>query len=45
MVVMDIDTDAVEPNHEEVLETSQRRAMDMQKLVKTIVSKITLSTS
>ena len=43
MVVMDIDTDAAEPNHEEVLETSQRRAMDMQKLVKAIVSKITLT--
>ena len=43
MVVMDIDTDAVEPNHEEVLETSQRRATDMQKLVKAVVSKITLT--
>jgi len=43
MVVMDIDTDAVEPNHEEVLETSKRRALDMQKLVKAVVSKMTLT--
>ena len=43
MVVMNIDTDAAGPNHEEVLETSQRRAVDMQNLVKAVVSKITLT--
>lgn len=43
MVVMNIDTSEVEPNHEEVLETGQRRALDMQKLVKAVVSKITLT--
>lgn len=42
-VVMDTDTDAVGPNHQEVLETSQRRALDMQRLVKAVVSKITLT--
>ena len=40
---MDTDTDAVGPNHQEVLETSQRRALDMQRLVKAVVSKITLT--
>ena len=42
MAVMNIDTDAKGPTHEEVLETTQRRAVEMQKLVKDIVSKITL---
>lgn len=43
MVVMDIDTDAVEPNHEEVLETSKRRALDMQRIVKTVIAKMNIS--
>jgi len=43
MVVMDIDTDAVETNHEEVLETGRRRAQDVQKLVKTIIAKMTIT--
>jgi len=43
MVVMGIDIDAVEPNHEEVLETSKRRAEDMQKLVKSVISKMNIS--
>ena len=42
-VVMDVDSDVAGPNHEEVLETSQRRAIDMQTLVKTVVSKIPLT--
>ena len=43
MVVMDVDSGAEGPNHEEVLETGRRRALDMQKLVKGVVSKITLT--
>jgi len=35
MVVMDIDTDAVESTHEDILEISKHRAQDMQKIVKT----------
>ena len=40
---MDIDTDAKGPTHEEVLKTTESRAKEMQKLVKAIVSKITLT--
>ena len=43
MVVMNIDTDATGPTHEEVMEISQRRAVNMQNLVKAVVSKITLT--
>ena len=43
MVVMDIDTEDVEPNHEEVLETSKRRAQDMQQIVKKVITKMNIS--
>ena len=43
MVVMNIDSDEVESSHEEILMISQYRTADMQKLVKAILSKITIS--
>ena len=43
MAVMNIDTNAKGPTHEEVLETTKSRAEKMQKLVRDIVSKITLT--
>ena len=43
VAVMDIDTDAKGPTHEEVLKTTESRAKEMQKLVKAVVSKITLT--
>ena len=44
MVVMNIDSDEVESSHEEILKISQYRTVDMQKLVKAILSKITITT-
>ena len=44
MVVMNIDSDEVESNHEEKLNISQYRTADMQNLVNTILSKITITT-
>ena len=44
MVVMNIDSDEVESNHEEILNISQYRTADMQNLVNTILSKITITT-
>lgn len=40
---MDIDTDAKGPTHEEVLKITESRAIEMQKQVKAIVSKTTLT--
>ncbi len=40
MVILDHDSDQEPPNHQEVMDTADRRAKDMQTLVKTVVGKL-----
>ena len=40
MVIFDYDSDQPAPNHQEVIDTADQRAKDMQLLVKTVVSKM-----
>lgn len=39
MVIMEHDSDQEPPNHQEVMDTADRRAKDMQVLVKTVIKK------
>ena len=40
VVIMDHDSDHTPPSHQEVMETSQRRAEDVQKLVKYAIGRM-----
>ncbi len=40
MVILDHDSDQEPPNHAEVMETADKRAKDMQTLVKSVIGKL-----
>ena len=40
MVILEHDSTDEPPNHKEVMETADRRAKDMQTLVKTVIGKL-----
>ena len=42
MVILEHDSDEVPPNHKEVMETADKRAKDMQKLVKRVIEKLSM---
>ena len=43
MVIMSCDSDQPEPSPKEVMDTADRRARDMQALVKTVIGKLAKS--
>ena len=40
VVILELDSDAIPPSHQEVMDTANTRAKDLQLLVKTIVGKL-----